>query len=73
MSAEKFIRGKHDMSKHGGLHSTRQRLEATMAQLKSWRNERVAGHETGHAIDSIPENQEISLFFRDAKTQRDCE
>jgi len=41
--------------------------------IQADREQRIQAHLGGHSVDSIPESEEISLFFRDAKTQRECE
>ena len=68
MALEKFIRGKIDSVHHAGLRSTRRRLEDSIARFKDWENERIAAHEQGHFIDSIPQDEEIVLFDLSSKS-----
>lgn len=84
MAVEHFIEGKHDNAHHAGRHSTMMRLQSAMESMREWRQERTVAHETGHTPEPFDphfhpdqyrggESEEIVLFFREAKTQRDCE
>lgn len=89
MAQEKFIRphepfqeaGEH---RHTGMRSHLRGLAESAEKLREFvlfdeRRQRVAAHETGvsigNGIELYPgaEETELSTFFLDRKTQRDCE
>jgi len=58
------IIGKCDASHHDGLRSTRRRLESAMSQIRAYRNERAASHETGEDEPELCFPGEIGGHFQ---------